>query len=309
MKRAVADKLPVLNIYQSIVGKRALIVDGTSSSLKIITHYLKAQNLHTTVVNTGEQAIDEMTSAHEDGTPYDICICDIQHDDRKGRDAAQKIRSSSLASSSIPLLALSCAGYNDAKVCKAEGFDGYLSKPVKRNHLFRMVQRLLSNQNHDAIETDILTQYSVKEQMKQSAHILLVEDNAVNQKLASLMLKKGGYTIDVAHDGQEAIDQYTQSKNGVKFDLIFMDLQMPVMDGLTATKKIRQWEQANKSSTNGQPHIPIVAVTANAIKGDREICLNAGMNDYITKPIKREVVYEILTKWVFEEKTSVSPKS
>lgn len=142
---------------------------------------------------------------------------------------------------------------------------------------------------------------SVKEQMKQSAHILLVEDNAVNQKLASLMLKKGGYTVDVAKNGREAVDKYTHLNDHQKFDLIFMDLQMPVMDGLTATDKIRQWEQENKSSTNGRPHIPIVAITANALKGDREMCLNAGMDDYITKPIKREVVYEILTKWVFDE--------
>lgn len=301
LRHAVSEKLPKLNLNQSIGGKRALIVDSTSSSLKILSHYLKMRKVQTNVVNTSEQAIDALTCAHENGKPFDICICDIQNDNLKGRDAAMRIRSSCGVFNTIPMLALSNAGYNDAKVCKEEGFDGYLSKPVKRNHLFRMMQRLLSNQAHDVIQDDIVTQYSVKELMKQSAHILLVEDNAVNQKLASLMLKKGGYSVDIAQNGKEAVDKYTQPMLKQKYDLIFMDLQMPVMDGLTATAKIRHWEQANNSSSNGRLHIPIVAITANALKGDREMCLKSGMDDYITKPIKREVVYEILTKWVFKE--------
>ncbi|MBW1870390.1 MAG: response regulator [Deltaproteobacteria bacterium] len=132
-----------------------------------------------------------------------------------------------------------------------------------------------------------MTQYSVLEEMKHSVRILLAEDNPVNQKLAKMMLTKAGYQVEVANNGKEAVEKYTASPKD--FDLIFMDVQMPEMDGLEATKAIRQ---------GGFNSIPIVAITAHAMGGDRAKCLEAGMNDYITKPIKREVVFEVLEKWV-----------
>ena len=126
--------------------------------------------------------------------------------------------------------------------------------------------------------------------MKHSARILLAEDNLINQKLAKMMLTKAGYQVEVANNGQEAVEKYTTSPEN--FDLIFMDVQMPEMDGIEATQVIRE---------KGFDTIPIVAMTANAMKGDREICLKAGMNDYISKPIKRELTFEILEKWIFNK--------
>jgi len=121
-------------------------------------------------------------------------------------------------------------------------------------------------------------------------HILLVEDNPVNQKLAKMMLTKAGYQVDVANNGKEAVDKYTTSPEN--FDLIFMDIQMPEMDGMQATQNIRE---------KGFDTIPIIAMTAHAMKGDREKCLNSGMNDYITKPIKRELVLAKIEKWAIDE--------
>ncbi len=112
----------------------------------------------------------------------------------------------------------------------------------------------------------------------------------MNQRLATLILTKAGYKVQVAANGKIAIDTFTAAPDD--FDLIFMDVQMPETDGLEATKIIRE---------RGFNNIPIVAMTANAMKGDREICLNAGMNDYISKPIKREIVFEIIEKWLFRE--------
>jgi CheY-like chemotaxis protein len=114
-----------------------------------------------------------------------------------------------------------------------------------------------------------------------------VEDNPVNQKLAMLMLQKKGYEVDLAQNGQEAVDKYTADPKG--YDLIFMDVHMPVMDGLTATRTIR---------AGGFADIPIIAMTADALRGDRQKCLNAGMDDYITKPVKRDVVFGMILKWL-----------
>jgi len=139
----------------------------------------------------------------------------------------------------------------------------------------------------------LVTQHSMREEAKHSARILLAEDNPVNQRLAKMLLTKAGYQVEVANDGQEAVDKYTKAPEA--FDLIFMDVQMPQMDGMKATKAIRD---------KGFETVPIVAMTAHAMKGDREKCLEAGMDDYIPKPVKRELVFEMLEKWVFAKEAS-----
>ncbi len=117
----------------------------------------------------------------------------------------------------------------------------------------------------------------------------MAEDNPVNQKLAKLMLTKAGYQVEIANNGQEAVEKFTSSPED--FDLIFMDIQMPEIDGMEATEIMRK---------KGFDTIPIIAMTAHAMKGDREKCLEAGMDDYVTKPIKRETVFKMIEKWVFE---------
>jgi len=173
--------------------------------------------------------------------------------------------------------------------------------------------------SRDKSKTPIMTQYSLREEMKHSVRILLAEDNPVNQKLAKMILTKAGYQVEVANNGLEAVEKYRATPDD--FDLIFMDVQMPEMDGLKATQEIRKFETAapqqqssipstqpatqpaGKSSIANLPssiqRVPIVAMTAHAMKGDREKCLEAGMDDYITKPLKREIVFEILEEQVF----------
>jgi CheY-like chemotaxis protein len=207
----------------------------------------------------------------------------------------------------------------DAKKCEDSGFDGFLAKPVRREKLIKMIQRLLGKEltahssklKEKPVQSKIATQHSIKEETKQSVCILLAEDNPVNQKLATLMLEKAGYQVEIANNGKVAFEKYTGSPDD--FDLIFMDIQMPEMDGLEATGAIRKWEEehigqsSNLKAEDKKPatrnrksaaHIPIVAMTANAMKGDRDVCLKAGMDDYITKPIKRELVFEVIEKWV-----------
>jgi len=195
----------------------------------------------------------------------------------------------------LPLVALSSLMARDARKCEEAGFDGFLSKPVRRENLYLMLEGALGKKVESTKTTElksrkIMTQYSLREERKHSVRILLAEDNPVNQKLAKIMLTKAGYQVEIANNGKEAVDKLTGSPED--FDLIFMDIQMPEMDGLEASELIRE---------KGLATIPIVAMTAHAMKGDRERCLEAGMNDYITKPIKREIVFEVLERWVLRK--------
>jgi len=196
----------------------------------------------------------------------------------------------------IPLIALSSLMDTDAKNCEEAGFDGFLGKPIRRDKLYQMVERLLkkgqeiTDDSEKQVKNKIITQYSVREAIKQSVRILLAEDNPINQKLAKILLTKAGYNVEVANNGREAVDKYTSAPE--TFNLIFMDIQMPELDGLEATREIRDI---------GFDMIPIIAMTAHAMKGYREQCLDAGMDDYITKPIKRDSVFDILEKWVFNK--------
>ena len=160
----------------------------------------------------------------------------------------------------------------------------------RRERLLEMMENLFGREKRDAAdkEQQIATQYSLLEEAKQSIRILLVEDNPASQKLAKLLLSKAGYQVEVADNGREAVEKYQSHPD--HFDLIFMDVQMPEMDGLEATRLIRQADL--------KP-VPIIAMTANAMEGDRETCLDAGMNDYVAKPIRRDLVYAIIKRWVF----------
>jgi CheY-like chemotaxis protein len=221
-----------------------------------------------------------------------------------GYELARAVRTSP-GLSRFPLLAFSSSVMGGAKHCAQAGFDGFLPKPISRKKLFQMIDRLLAKAEDSlasevASTTHIVTQYSVREEIKHSVRILLAEDNPVNQKLALVMLGKWGYEVDLANNGEEALRKYTADPG--RFDIIFMDVQMPEMDGIEATREIRTWEHTGPGitgrATNGRRLIPIVAMTANAMKGDRQKCIDAGMDDYITKPIRRDIVFSVLNRWV-----------
>ena len=344
-----AEKVEVKRAFPvSLTGKKVLIVDDNRRNLEILTHILTLVEMNVVALSQGKEVLPALQKAMETGRPFDLCISDIQMPEMSGYEVARKAkkyedqlaaRSPQLATHTF-LLALSSLMERDAKKCEDAGFDGFLAKPVRREKLIKMMERLLGNEltahslqlKEKPVQSKIATQHSIKEEAKQSVRILLAEDNPVNQKLASLMLKKAGYHIEVANNGKAAFEKYTSSPDD--FDLIFMDIQMPEMDGLEATGEIRKWEKeliahsspvcvrtrtgrqlranSSQSAAKEEPNIspityqlsarperiPIVAMTANAMKGDREICLEAGMDDYITKPIRRELVFEVIDKWV-----------
>jgi CheY-like chemotaxis protein len=243
--------------------------------------------------SSGEEALKAVQDAYEANNLFDICVLDIMMPGMDGYQLAKRISSS--ASESIPLIAFSSSiEKGGARESQEAGFNGFLPKPINRIKLFKMMERLLGEtldkKRMEEKETKLVTQYTMREDAKLSVSILLAEDNPVNQKLATKLLTKAGYKVDVADNGKEAVEKFTAAPEA--YDIILMDVQMPELNGLEATRLLRE---------KGYTQVPIVAMTAEAMKGDKEKCLASGMNDYIPKPIKREVVFEILRKWVIEK--------
>ncbi|MFC1821110.1 response regulator [Thermodesulfobacteriota bacterium] len=287
----------------SLKGKRALIVDDNKTNLEILTHILQDSGMQVKALDRSEQVLPELKEAVDKGVPFDIAVMDVQMPVLDGFVLAKQIRDPGNKIPWLPLLAFSSSTDRGAKKAHRAGFDGFLPKPIRREKLLGVLERLLGirkmsgEQKELMSEQKLVTQHSVREDRKHSVKILLAEDNLMNQKFAMVMLKKGGYQVDVTNNGIEVVNKYKKSPE--RYDLIFMDVQMPEMDGLEATGEIRKYESEHLSKTSGKSRrVPIVAMTANAMKGDREICLDAGMDDYIAKPIKREVVFEIVEKWV-----------
>ncbi len=275
----------------SLTNKMALLVDDNLTNLELLSRMLAAAGMQTVSVSQPDRVLDVMKEAQNSGQPFQVLISDIQMPGLSGYDVAGWIRRSKEPFSGVPMLALSSLLERDARRCQEAGFNGFLSKPIQRSKLFKILERILQREETGLIvqeKEEIVTQYTVQEEKKHSLRILLAEDNPVNQKLAKLMLEQAGYQVALAGTGEEAVTVYSQTPDA--FDLIFMDVQMPKVDGLEATRRIRE---------KGFDAVPIIAMTAHAMKGDRDRCLEAGMNDYLSKPIRREAVLDILKKWVF----------
>jgi len=278
---------------EEISDARILIVDDNTASATALGKILTAAGLTVTTVNNSTEAMTSLGEAENNGSPFDMAIIDIQMPGNSGFELAEWIRSEN-EPVAIPLLAYSSSNERLSADCKKKGFAGFLSKPAPRRVILQTVQRLLSGkQQENETQKDIVTQYTIREELKQATRLLLAEDNPVNQKLAEALLTKAGYALDTVTNGKDAVKVFTQSPE--KYDAILMDIQMPEMDGLTATKTIRQ---------AGFTNVPIIAMTANAMKGDKEKCLEAGMDEYISKPIKREHVYAVLENLLFNTSTS-----
>jgi len=277
----------------ALAGKKALVTDDNTKNLLILTHLLEmAGGMRVSGFSSGQAAFNALQEASATDDPFAVCILDIRMPDLSGYELAGRIRAE--VSATLPLLAFTSSPEGGARKCMESGFNGFLPKPIKQAKLFRMLERLIGAATEAAPgelpEEQIVTQHSMREEVKHSASILLAEDNPVNQQLAVKLLTKAGYRVEVAGNGREAVERFSAQPDA--YDIVFMDVQMPELNGLDATRRIR---------SSGFTAIPIIAMTANVITGDREKCLDAGMNDYIPKPIKREVVFDMLKKWVIEK--------
>ena len=276
-------------VSEDLEGLKVLVVDDNRANNEIITDLLNKAKMDVVTLLDETATLATLITAEENNAPFDVAILDLVMPHLSGYELAKRIRKSTLANPNLPLLAYTSSTEKVAQRCNDVGFNAFLAKPARRQTFLRTIAKIIDagDQDPGAPKQPLVTQYSVREEIKQSIKILLAEDNLVNQKLASMMLAKAGYLVTIATNGKEALDLFT--KDPENFDTILMDIQMPIMDGYEATRNIRK---------NGFTKIPIIAMTANAMKGDRELCLEAGMSDYITKPIKRDIVFEVLEKWL-----------
>jgi PAS domain S-box-containing protein len=290
-----SDKKPGKKISgECLEGKKVLVIDDNPNNLTILAHVLEFQAMRVVTMENPGQAIATIKESFEKGDPFDIAAIDIQMPEISGYGLAKQIRNLDSPLSTLPLLAISSYSANHSNEYTQAGFDGYLLKPVNRKKMLQMMERLLGKKEPGKKKKQDrdprVTLTTTRDKIKQSIHILLAEDNLINQKLIRFMLTEEVYGLTVVENGREAVDAYTSKPDN--FDLIFMDIQMPVMDGKEATRLIRK---------KGFHRIPIIALTAESMKGDRESCLEAGMNDYIAKPIRREVVFRMVEKWCTRE--------
>jgi CheY-like chemotaxis protein len=287
----------------SLKGKKVLVADDNRHNREILSHQLDSLEIEVKTLEKGSDVLPALLAAHEQGAPFDLCILDIRMPDLGGIEVAKQIRAPGSSFANLPLLAYTSSYSQRTEGFKDVGFDGFLSKPARKSKLIQMLEQLLGEKRETGTEKEtgkreeLVTRHSITEAAKQSIRILLVEDNPVNQKLATRLLSKAGYQVKVANNGVEAVSIYSAAPE--QYDIIFMDVQMPEMDGKEATRIIRQKEEQMKNEIQNSPPIPIIAMTAQAMKGDREKCLEAGMNDYIAKPIKREAVFAMVKKWAF----------
>ncbi len=282
-----------LTVYpDSISGRRVLAVDDNDINRRILKAYLESWQCSYTVVSGGHDALAVIQKADEQNDMYDVAVIDMMMPKMDGMQLALKIKEKK-EWSGIRLIMLTSGGIRgDGGRAQEIGFDAYLHKPIRQSDLYNAILMVLHGKSDlPDMDTDsgkpdkLVTRYAIAEQKKRMTRILLVEDNIINRKVAVLTLKKLGYSADVAHNGKEAVNAVARKK----YDVVLMDIQMPEMDGFEATREIRRLNTAARD-------IPIIAMTANAMKGDREKCLAAGMNDYVTKPINADQLYAALKK-------------
>jgi signal transduction histidine kinase/PleD family two-component response regulator len=265
---------------------RVLIVDDNATNRCILEHYLEPPHARAQSVASAQAGLQAVRAAVADGTPFDLVLLDYQMPDVDGMGFLRALRADA-AIANTPCVVLSSLG-DRVEEADVLGVLAWLAKPVRKAQL----ESAMAQMQGITLTGPVLKPTPV-EAWSAGARVLLVEDNRVNQQVALRMLKTFGIVASIAENGETAV----AAIQAEPFDLVLMDCQMPVMDGYEATRKVRAWEAAPHGGAP-RPRVPIVAMTANALLGDREKCLAAGMDDYVAKPIKRDVLAVVLAPWL-----------
>jgi two-component system, sensor histidine kinase and response regulator len=297
---APGTAVPLVSLPERLSGARVLVVDDHRLSRTVVQQHLTSWGIQSSSAENGLQAFDLLRNAASQGQAYHIAIVDMQMPGMDGLALAQLIKGeAALASTSLILLS-STAMPGQAKQAEAVGFAAFLTKPVRQSSLYDCLATVLAVPASTASRrvsgafrrvsgpVRLITQHQLAEaRAVQRARILLAEDNEINQQVAVGMLEALGHRVDVVSDGAEAVTAVANTA----YDLILMDCQMPGMDGFEATAAIRRQAPPDK-------RVAIVAMTANAMQGDRERCLAAGMDDYLRKPVSRDRLQELVERWL-----------
>jgi two-component system, sensor histidine kinase and response regulator len=287
--QAVEAAVPVMPVRSGETG-RILVVDDNLTNQKVLSSLLAHAGYQVSTTGSAKSALQQLEAAHAAGDLFDMVITDYQMPEMDGATLGERIVNTPSCAATRLVMLTSLDRHGDTPRLSALGFAAYLTKPVRGKELLQAVAKVMSGEprqwqmdTQPMITRNTLAQSAAQQRF--AGHVLLVEDNLVNQKVAARYLERLGCTVEVAGNGADGL----AAAAARHFDIILMDLQMPVMDGITATRKIRELETLRQ--------IPIIALTANAMTGDRERCEAAGMDDYLTKPIEVERLRTTLTKY------------
>ena len=305
-------KMEITTLYDvSLKGLRILAVDDNETNRRVISGMLSFWECRHEEVEDYATALDRLRAAAISGDPFCIAILDMLMPEMNGETLGRMIKNDPALRDTVLVMMTSAGARGDAVRFEKAGFAVYLTKPVKQSRLFNCLITAIGRKPSDQSLSDrIITQHTVAEKSKQKTRILLAEDNIINQKVALKVLEKLGYRADVAANGLEAL----KALETIPYDMVLMDVQMPEMDGLEATREIRKREKLtaqkkdagfsgklsalNFQHSASSEHIPIIAMTAHAMKGDKKMCIKAGMDDYLSKPIQPDKFGETIARWI-----------
>lgn len=278
----VSDK----SIPKQIENVKALVVDDNDTNSAILVHQLEQWGITAISVDSGRAALDLLQKTTQENEPFDIAILDLHMPEMDGLELASLIQSN-VSYTALKLMMLTSSLTNmTSDELQGIGISFALTKPARQAALHNAIKDMIEPVADDS---HVLVPESPK---THKPKILLTEDNPINQEVACIMLESIGCEVEIAENGSEAVDALASKQ----FDLIFMDCQMPVMDGFEATRTIR--------SQSSQNDIPVVALTANAMEGDRELCIASGMDDYLSKPVNQSELQSTLEKWLHQKPTT-----
>lgn len=270
-------------------GVKVLVVDDNRTNRRILEGMLKRWGMRSASVEGGEEALMQLAMARDAGNPYSLILTDMHMPKMDGFALIERIRQRPELSAATIMMLTSAGHRGDAERCEELGVSAYLLKPIRQSELHEAIARVLGAREHKGA-IPLITRYSLQDARDSATvlRLLLVEDNQVNKLLAVRLLEKRGHRVVVAGNGREALEALEKEN----FDLVLMDVQMPEMDGLEATAAIRRAERGTAK------HQPVVAMTAHAMKGDRERCRAAGMDGYLSKPIRPQELDKVLDRYV-----------
>ncbi|PTN31541.1 response regulator [Desulfonatronum sp. SC1] len=287
---------------------RALIVDDNTTNRLVFWEQLSRWGLRCDEAEGAEDALSALRQAHAGGDPFRVALLDMQMPKMDGASLGMAIKADPDLRDTVLIMLTSLGAYAEAQRMAEIGFAAYLHKPVRQSQLFDCLQTVLTGpESGRPLQPARLTDpepvgMAMEADRRRRARILLAEDNPVNQMVAVKILERLGYKPDVVANGREAVE----SLESRGYDLVLMDVQMPVMDGLEAAREIRRRETEAGAVNTGTP---IIALTAHAMQGDRERCLQAGMNDYLSKPLQPVDLLQMLRKWLKRDNDETSGRA
>jgi signal transduction histidine kinase/CheY-like chemotaxis protein len=286
--RAGAERSVGAGIAEGVEGLRVLIVDDSAMSRFVLGEHLRSWNVSCDEAAGAEESLEKLKIANDNGTPFDVALLDKVMPRIDGETLGRQIRQDPAISQTLLVMLTSAAERGDATRMKEIGFAAYLPKPVDPSDLHDALATIAGREAMaSGADPQLVTRHSLAEDRQHKIRILVAEDNPINQTVALGLLGRMGYTADAVANGREAIEALECEH----YDIVLMDVQMPEMDGLEATRIIR-----NPSSVVIDHNVPIIAMTAHAMTGDRDRCLAAGMDDYLSKPVRPDQLTEVLKR-------------